>query len=57
MKIYCCWCKKEVDARLVNGKTIYPHRHDLFSKKFYMCPDCGQEYDTSLTTKMAKEEQ
>lgn len=41
MKIYCCGCKKEVDARLVNGKTIYPHRYDLFSKKFYMCPDCN----------------
>lgn len=27
-------------ASLVGGERIYPHRPDLFSKKFYLC-DCG----------------
>lgn len=27
-------------ARLTDGRTIYPHRPDLFSKAFWLC-DCG----------------
>lgn len=27
--IYCCGCEKEVDAQLVSGAVIYPHRQDL----------------------------
>lgn len=39
--IYCCNCKKDVDAILVNGTVVYPHRQDLFQKSFYRCPFCG----------------
>lgn len=28
-------------APLVSGKAVYPHRCDLWSKKFYHCVPCG----------------
>ena len=40
MKIYCCQCEKEVDARLTSGAEIYPHRNDLSSLPFWKCK-CG----------------
>jgi len=27
--IWCCTCQKDVQARLTDGREIYPHRHDL----------------------------
>lgn len=42
MKIYCCNCRKKVEAWLVKGDKIYPHRPDLYDKNFYQCPHCGQ---------------
>ena len=39
--IYCCDCSKEVDARLTNGKEIYPHRKDLYGLPFWKCDTCG----------------
>jgi hypothetical protein len=41
MKIYCCECKREIKARLTNGKEIYPHRKDLFNLPFWKCDICG----------------
>lgn len=41
MKIYCVQCKTEINARLTNGKKIYPHRPDLFSLPFWKCDTCG----------------
>ena len=38
--ILCCECAKKVNAKLVTGAVIYPHRPDLSKKKFYQCPDC-----------------
>lgn len=40
MKIYCCACGNDVDARLTDGKEIYPHRLDLFSLPFWKCDKC-----------------
>jgi hypothetical protein len=34
----CTYCKNP--AFLVSGEIIYPHRHDLFSLKFWNCPPC-----------------
>jgi hypothetical protein len=34
----CPYCDKP--AKLVTGSKIYPHRVDLFSKKFYLCESC-----------------
>lgn len=41
MKIYCCKCRKDVEAILVKGNKIYPHRPDLYKKNFYQCPHCN----------------
>ena len=38
--IYCCACAKDVDARLTDGKEIYPHRPDLKSLPFWKCDTC-----------------
>jgi hypothetical protein len=36
--IHCDYCSRE--AKLVNGRTIYPHRPDLAHKPFYHCDPC-----------------
>ena len=41
MKIYCCECGKDVNARLTDGKEIYPNRKDLFDLPFWKCDICG----------------
>lgn len=40
MKTFCCGCGKNVNAELVGGEKIYPHRPDLAEKKFLLCPIC-----------------
>lgn len=40
MIIYCCACEKDVDAALVSGKDVYPHRIDLAGLPFWQCPAC-----------------
>lgn len=40
VKAYCCECGKEIEADIVGGDIVYPHRQDLYSKKFYLCPHC-----------------
>ena len=39
--IYCCGCGCDVQARLTNGKEIYPHRMDLDEVPFWKCDKCG----------------
>lgn len=41
MKIFCCSCKSDINARLTNGFDVYPHRSDLSSIPFWKCDDCG----------------
>lgn len=36
--VTCPYCTQP--AQLVGGKEIYPHRPDLFSKKFWQCKPC-----------------
>lgn len=54
MLIFCCGCQAKVDARLTNGKEIYPHREDLYSKPFWRCDGCknyvGCHYKTTNPT-------
>jgi hypothetical protein len=38
-KITCSYCDRP--AELVTGRTIYPHRPDLFHQRFYRCEPCG----------------
>jgi len=41
VNIYCIACGVDVDARLTDGKEIYPHRPDLYSLPFWKCDKCG----------------
>jgi hypothetical protein len=38
--IYCCNCEKEVEAKKVLGKEIYPKREDLKTFVFWRCDTC-----------------
>jgi len=38
--IYCCGCQREVEARLTDGREIYPHRPDLADLPFWRCDTC-----------------
>ena len=40
MRVYCCGCKADIDARLTDGKECYPHRSDLCSLPFWKCDTC-----------------
>lgn len=40
MKIYCCGCDEDVNARLTHGSEIYPHRYDLCALPFWKCDAC-----------------
>lgn len=40
MIIFCIACNADVDARLTDGKEIYPHRADLYSLPFWKCDQC-----------------
>ena len=55
MKIYCCECLKDVNATLVSGKEVYPHRRDLHTLPFWQCPVCenyvGCHHKTDTPTK------
>lgn len=38
ISMICDYCGQP--AQHVSGDIVYPHRHDLYSKKFYMCVPC-----------------
>lgn len=40
-KIFCSACGRDVDARLTDGREIYPHRTDLYELPFWKCDTCG----------------
>lgn len=40
MNIYCCGCTQEVEALLITGRELYPHRPDLFDIPFWRCTTC-----------------
>jgi hypothetical protein len=40
MKIYCCGCGHDIDARLTNGAEIYRHRADLADIPIWRCDTC-----------------
>lgn len=37
--IKCPYCN--IPAIRATGENIYPHRKDLYHKRFYLCPQCG----------------
>jgi len=40
MIIYCCGCEGKIEARLTDGREIYPHRNDLYDLPFWKCDEC-----------------
>lgn len=55
MQIYCCECKFDVEAILISGREVYPHRQDLYELPFWSCPYCnntvGCHHKTNNRTK------
>lgn len=53
--IFCCGCQTDVQARLTDGKEIYPHRGDLAALPFWKCDTCknfvGCHHKTTNPTK------
>ena len=41
MRIYCCACSHDIEARLTDGAEVYPHRKDLAGLPFWKCDACG----------------
>lgn len=41
MRIYCCACSHDIEARLTDGAEVYPHRKDLAGLPFWKCDTCG----------------
>jgi hypothetical protein len=49
--IYCCGCTADVQARLTNGKEVYPRRRDLADLPFWRCDACGRSVGCHHKTK------
>lgn len=50
MRLWCCECQTDVDARLTNGAECYPHRPDLASLPRWKCDGCGNHVGTHHKT-------
>lgn len=48
--IFCIECDKDVEAELVSGRDVYPHRPDLYTRMFWKCPNCGNFVGTHKKT-------
>lgn len=55
MKIYCCGCKRVVEARLTYGNEVYPSHKHLHLHPFWKCDHCqnfvGCHHKTADKTK------
>ena len=51
MQIYCCGCQMNIEAKLVDGKKIYPHRTDLKDLPFWQCDECNNFVGCHYKTK------
>lgn len=50
-RIWCVSCGDYVEAELVSGEDVYPHRPDLAHLPFWRCPTCGNWVGTHYKTK------
>lgn len=48
--IYCTNCNDNVEAEMVSGLDVYPHRPDLSKLRFYRCPVCANFVGTHKGT-------
>lgn len=49
--LWCCGCGVEVQARLTDGREVYPHRSDLAGLPFWKCDACGNHVGCHHKTK------
>lgn len=49
-QIFCIECDCDVEAVLVSGRDVYPHRPDLYTKMFWKCLHCGNFVGTHKKT-------
>lgn len=54
MKVLCQECNKMVEAKIVKGDVIYPHRTDLYHLDFFQCPICGNYKEIQQGEKNSK---
>jgi hypothetical protein len=50
LKLWCCQCQSDVDARLTSGAEVYPHRPDLADVPRWKCDGCGNHVGTHHKT-------
>lgn len=50
MRLWCCQCQSDVEARLTNGAEVYPHRPDLAEVPRWKCDACGNHVGTHHKT-------
>jgi hypothetical protein len=50
MKLWCCQCQTDVEARLTNGAEVYPHRPDLADVPRWICDGCKNHVGTHHKT-------
>lgn len=50
MRLWCCQCQCDVDARLTSGAEVYPHRPDLAALPRWKCDGCGNSVGTHHKT-------
>lgn len=48
--IWCCACGCAVEARLTDGREVYPHRPDLAALPRWKCDGCGNSVGTHHKT-------
>lgn len=46
--IKCPYCAR--DAELVGGEVLYPHRRDLYKRKFFYCQRCNASVGINKVT-------
>ncbi len=55
LQLWCIECDQDVDAQLITGGDVYPHRRDLADLPFWQCPTCkhfvGCHHKTADRTK------
>lgn len=49
-QLWCCACRAYVDARLTDGREVYPHRPDLADLPRWKCDGCGNSVGTHHKT-------
>ena len=53
--LFCAGCSKDIQARLTDGREVYPHRPDLYARPYWVCDKCLNYVGTHHKTKKPTE--